>query len=102
MMAKYIQYVSTGNLLGARIIVSSFIIEDDNGILNNLYYVFDARKFSAVHYGKYANCGEMKFNHNKLQVTDEYAEWRDPSGSPYGDLYELIDQVAADVATFIP
>ena len=102
MMAKYIQYVSTGNLLGARIIVSSFIIEDDNGIMNNLYYVFDARKFAALHYSRGGTFGEMMFNHNKLQVTDEYAEWRDPNGSAYGDLYELIDQVAADVAAYIP
>lgn len=102
MMAKYIQYVSTSNLLGARIIVSSFIIEDDNGILNNLYYVFDARKFSAVHYGRVGTFGEMKFNHNKLTVTDEYAEYRNPLGTPYTDLYKLIDAVAADVAAYIP
>lgn len=101
-MAKYIQYVSTGNLLGARILVSNFIIEDDNGIVNSLFYVFDARKFSALHYGRVGTFGEMMFNHNKLQITDEYAEWRDPSGSAYGDLYLLIDQVAIDVAAFIP
>lgn len=102
MMAKYIQYVATSNLLGARIIVSNFIIQDDNGIVNSLFYVFDARKFSAFHYGKYANCGEMNFNHNKLQVTDEYAEWRDALGNPYTDLYKLIDAVAVDVALYIP
>jgi hypothetical protein len=102
MMAKYIQYVSTSNLLGATILISNFIIEDDNGILNNLYYVFDARKFAAVHYGRNGTFGEMNFNHNKLTVTDEYAEWRDPSGSAYGDLYLFIDQVAIDVAAFIP
>lgn len=101
-MAKYIQYVATSNLLGARIIVSSFIIEDDNGILNNLYYTFDARKFSALHYGRLDTFGEMKFNHNKLTITDEYAEWRDPNGIPYTDLYKLIDAVAADVAIYIP
>lgn len=101
-MAKYIQYTGTGNLLGPRILVSNFIIEDDNGVLNNLYYIFDARKFSAVHYGKYANCGEMNFNHNKLQVTDEYTEWRNPLGTPYTDLYKLIGAVAADVAAYIP
>ena len=101
-MAKYIQYTGTGNLLGPRILVSNFIIEDDNGVLNNLYYIFDARKFSAVHYGRLGTFGEMKFNHNKLTITDEYAEWRDPSGSAYGDLYLLIDQVAIDVAAFIP
>lgn len=102
MMAKFIQYVSTSNLLGARILVSNFIIEDDNGILNNLYYVFDARKFSAMHYGRDGNFGEMKFNHNKLQVTSEYAEWRDPSGSAYAYLSALINQVASDVAFYIP
>jgi len=102
MMAKYIQYVSTSNLLGARIIVSSFIIEDDNGILNNLYYTFDARKFAAIHYGRIANFGELNFNHNKLTITDEYAEWRDPLGNPYTDVYKLIDAVALDVAAFIP
>ena len=101
-MAKYIQYVSTGNLLGATILISNFIISDDNGTLNNLYYIFDARKFSAVHYGRGGTFGEMKFNHNKLTITDEYAEWRDPSGSAYGDLYLLIDQVAIDVALYIP
>lgn len=101
-MAKYIQYVSTGNLLGARIIVSNFIISDDNGTLNNLYYIFDARKFAALHYGRGGTFGEMKFNHNKLQVTDEYAEWRDPSANAYSDLYKLIDAVAFDVAAFIP
>lgn len=102
MMAKYIQYVSTSNLLGARIIVSNFIIEDDNGILNNLYYVFDARKFAAVHYSRGGTFGEMMFNHNKLQVTDEYAEFRDPGGSTYSDLFKLIEAVANDVATYIP
>lgn len=101
-MAKYIQYVSTGNLLGASILVSSFIISDDNGNLNNLYYTFDARKFSALHYGRLGNFGEMKFNHNKIQVTSEYAEWRDPAGGAYPELYKLIDAVAADVAAFIP
>lgn len=102
MMAKYIQYVSTSNLLGARMIVSSFIIEDDNGILNNLNYTFDARKFAAMHYGRGGTFGEMKFNHNKLTITDEYAEWRDPNGIPYTDLYKLIDAVAVDVALYIP
>lgn len=102
MMAKYIQYVATSNLLGARIIISSFIIEDDNGILNNLYYVFDARKFAAMHYGRGGTFGEMKFNHNKLTITNEYAAWRDSMGSDFSDLYELIDKVAADVAAFIP
>lgn len=102
MMAKYIQYVSTGNLLGARILISNFIISDDNGTLNNLYYIFDARKFAALHYGRGGTFGEMMFNHNKLQLTDEYAEWRDPSANPYVDLYELIDAVAADVAAYIP
>lgn len=99
-MAKYIQYVSTSNF--GRIIVSSFIIRDDNAILNNLCYVCDARKFAALHYGRLGNFGEMMFNHNKLQVTDEYAEWRDPSGVPYGYLYELIEAVAVDVAAYIP
>jgi hypothetical protein len=102
MMAKYIQYVATSNLLGARMILSSFIIEDDNGILNNLYYTFDARKFSAMHYGRVTNFGELNFNHNKLQVTDEYAEWRDALGNPYSNLFELIDAVALDVALYIP
>lgn len=101
-MAKYIQYVSTGNLLGATILISNFIISDDNGTLNNLYYIFDARKFAAVHYGRGGTFGEMMFNHNKLKVTDEYAEWRDPSGNPYGELYLFIAQVAIDVAAFIP
>ncbi|MFO0202437.1 MAG: hypothetical protein ACK528_04840 [Alphaproteobacteria bacterium] len=101
-MAKYIQYVSTSNLLGARMIVSSFIIEDDNGILNNLYYTFDARKFAALNYGRGGAFGEMMFNHNKLTVTDEYAEWRDPGGDPYLNLYEFIEAVANDVAAFIP
>lgn len=99
-MAKYIQYVSTSNF--GRIIVSKFIIEDDNGILNYLYYVCNARKFAALHYGRYGTFGEMKFNHNKLQVTDEYAEWRDPSGNPYSKLIDLIDAVASDVALYIP
>ena len=102
MMAKYIQYVSTSNLLGAKMIESNFIIEDDNGILNNLYYTFDARKFAALHCGRVTNFGELNFNHNKLTVTDEYAEWRDPAGDAYGDLYELIQAVANDVAAFIP
>jgi hypothetical protein len=101
-MAKYIQYVSTSNLLGARVIVSSFIISDDNGVLNNLYYTFDARKFAALHYGRGTNFGELNFNHNKLTVTDEYAEWRDPAGDAYGDLYELIEAVANDVEIYIP
>ena len=102
MMAKYIQYVATSNLLGARIIVSSFIIEDDNGILNNLYYVFDARKFAALHYGSKGGYGEIKFNHNKLQITNEYSDWINPLGFAYTDLYKLIDAVAADVAAYIP
>jgi len=101
-MAKYIQYVSTSNLLGARILVSNFIIEDDNGALNNFNFIFDATKFAAFHQGRSVNFGELMFNHNKLQVTDEYAEWRDPSGNPYNKLYELIEAVANDVATFIP
>jgi hypothetical protein len=101
-MAKYIQYVSTSNLLGATILVSNFIIEDDNGALNNFNFIFDARKFAALHYGRDTYFGELMFNHNKLQVTDEYAEWRDPSGDPYNDLWELIDAVAVDVASFIP
>jgi len=83
-------------------IVSSFIIEDDNGILNNLYYTFDARKFAALNYGRGGAFGEMMFNHNKLTVTDEYAEWRDPGGDPYLNLYEFIEAVANDVAAFIP
>jgi hypothetical protein len=102
MMAKYIQYVSTSNLLGATILVSNFIIEDDNGALNNFSFTFDARKFAAFHKGRSVNFGELMFNHNKLQITDEYAEWRDPSGNPYSNLYELIDTVANDVASFIP
>ena len=102
MMAKYIQYVSTSNLLGANMIESNFIIEDDNGILNNLYYTFDARKFAAMHYGRVTNFGELNFNHNKLTVTDEYAEWRDPGGDPYVNLYDFIESVANDVALFIP
>lgn len=102
MMAKYIQYVSTSNLLGATILVSNFIIEDDNGVLNNFNFIFDARKFAAFHKGKGTDFGELMFNHNKLQVTDEYAEWRDPSGDPYSNLYKFIDAVANDVATFIP
>lgn len=102
MMAKYIQYVSTGNLLGATILVSNFIISDDNGTLNNLYYIFDARKFAAMHYGKKGGYGEIKFNHNKLQITNEYSDWIDPLGFAYTDLYKLIDAVAADVAAFIP
>ena len=101
-MAKYIQHVSTSNLLGSRMIESNFIIEDDNGILNNLYYTFDARKFAALHYGRVTNFGELNFNHNKLTVTDEYAEWRDPSGDPYVNLYDFIEAVANDVAAFIP
>ena len=100
-MAKYIQYIST-SIFSGTFLTSNFIIEDDNGILNNLSYYFDARKFAALHFGRLGNFGEMKFNHNKLQVTDEYAEWRDPSGSAYGDLYLFIDQVAIDVAAFIP
>lgn len=101
-MAKYIQYVATSNLPGSRMIVSSFIISDDNGNLNNLYYIYDARKFSAMHYGREGTFGEMKFNHNKLTITNEYAEWRDPAGNAYGDLYEFIQEVANDVATYIP
>ena len=101
-MAKYIQYVATSNLPGSRMIVSSFIISDDNGIVNSLFYVFDARKFSALHYGRKGTFGEMKFNHNKLTITNEYAEWRDPSGNPYTNLPAFIDAVASDVATFIP
>lgn len=101
-MPKYIQYVSTSNLLGARILVSNFIIEDDNGALNNFNFIFDARKFAAFHPGRSVNFGELMFNHNKLQITDEYAEWRDPNGDPYNSLNELIDAVASDVATFIP
>ena len=102
MMAKYIQYVSTSNLLGARILVSNFIIEDDNGTLNNFNFIFEATKFAALHYGRNANFGELMFNHNKLQITDEYAEWRDPNGDPYSDVYSFIDAVANDVAIFIP
>jgi hypothetical protein len=89
-------------LLGATILVSNFIIEDDNGALNNFSFTFDARKFAAFHKGRSVNFGELMFNHNKLQITDEYAEWRDPSGNPYSNLYELIDTVANDVASFIP
>jgi len=101
MMAKYIQYISTSSF-SATFLISNFIIEDDNGILNNLSYYFDARKFSALHYGRLGNFGEMKFNHNKLQVTSEYAEWRDPAGGAYPELYKLIDAVANDVAFYIP
>lgn len=100
-MAKYIQYVASTSL-GGTILISSFIIEDDNGLLNYWNYFYDARKFSALHYARSGTYGEMKFNHNKLQITDEYAEYRDPGGNPYGDLYQLIDAVAADVAAFIP
>jgi hypothetical protein len=102
MMAKYIQYVSTSNLLGATILVSNFIIEDDNGALNNFNFTFDARKFAAFHQGRSIDFGELMFNHNKLQITDEYAEWRDPNGDPYINLSDLIDAVVGDVATFIP
>ncbi len=101
-MAKYIQYVSTSNLLGARILVSNFIIEDDNGALNNFNFIFDATKFAAFQQGRSINFGELMFNHNKLQITDEYAEWRDPNGDPYINLNEFIDAVVADVASFIP
>lgn len=101
-MAKYIQYVSTSNLLGATILISNFIIEDDNGVLNNFSFTFDARNFAGFHLGKKVNFGELMFNHNKLQVTDEYAEWRDPSGNTYTNLTAFIDAVASDVATFIP
>ena len=100
-MAKYIQYVSSISL-GGTILSSQFIIEDDDGILNYWNYFYDARKFAAVHYGRGGTFGEMMFNHNKLKVTDEYAEWRDPSGNPYGELYLFIAQVAIDVAAFIP
>lgn len=100
-MAKYIQYISTSSF-SATFLISNFIIEDDNGILNNLSYYFDARKFSALHFGRLGNFGEMKFNHNKLTITNEYAEWRDPAGNAYGDLYEFIQEVANDVATYIP
>lgn len=100
-MAKYIQYISTSSF-SATFLISNFIIEDDNGILNNLSYYFDARKFAALHYGRLGTFGEMKFNHNKLTITDEYAEWRDPNGTPYTDLYILINAVTDDVKLFIP
>lgn len=100
-MAKYIRYVGTGSL-GGTILISQLIIEDDNGLVNYLNYFFDARKFSAMHYGRGGTFGEMKFNHNKLTITDEYAEYRDPIGTPYTDLYILINAVTDDVKLFIP